>query len=471
MTQAASISPRRPALDPLVILFSVTLFLSAALMFAVQPMAGKMLLPLVGGAPSGWLVAMAFFQLALLAGYYLAHKLSVLPARWQGAALLLLLAVGWMMQPVRFPASLPGLDQIPESFRVLLILVFRMAVPFLALALLSPTLQRLFAASASPSAKDPYFLFAASNLGSFAGLFLYPLWMERMMGLAAQSVWWRGAFTALGVLCLLCWAVAAARTPGQHERAAPEREKPFEWRLRLQWMALAFVPSSLMLGLTAFVTLDVGAVPLFWVLPLALYLVTFVLAFARKDRKEPLWLTYLQPVTVVSFVTASLFHFGAIGTINFSRVFLPLAAFFATALRAHFALASSRPDAGRLTEFYLYVALGGAMGGVFNAFLAPVLFPESVEFYVVAAASLLVFPPVKVWPFAKRPYALPVAILIAFVLTAGLPFARKQIPFAATYLLLPPFYLSLAALVPRPKAFVPVAFVLGLMTVVLISRV
>ncbi|NTU76940.1 MAG: fused MFS/spermidine synthase [Alphaproteobacteria bacterium] len=452
MKHDARTSSRRQMMDPLVLLFSLTLFLSAALMFAVQPLVGKMLLPLVGGAPSGWLVAMAYFQLALLAGYFLAHRLSFFPARLHGLILVLALLAGLSMQPVQMSHALLDVKNIPESFRVFLLLLAQLTLPFLALAMLSPSLQRLFAHSGSPAAGNPYFLFAASNIGSFGGLLLYPLWMERSMGLLAQSHLWRAGYLLLVLLVATCWLLTTRKESAPREAKSAEALPPLPWRQRGKWLVLSFLPSSLMLGVTAHITVDIGAVPFFWVLPLALYLLTFVLAFMRESTAGEKILRQLQPFSVAILVFDMVEQPTIITSLKMFQMIFPLSVFFLTSLLAHFMLASSRPAPRRLTEFYLYVATGGALGGIFNAFVAPFLFPLPIEFYLVALAGCWVFPRPEKWFFSPFRRGVPFAVFGALLSAVALYCFRLSggslaAIYAASLLLL----LTLLRLVERPR--------------------
>ncbi len=449
--------------DRYVILFSITLFLSAGLMFALQPMVGKMLLPLVGGAPSGWLVAMTYFQLALLAGYYIAHRLSFLSVRAHGAVVCLLLLAGVFVQPVRMPQDLLSIQEIPEAFRVFLALTIQLTIPFIALSLLSPSLQRLFASSPSSSAKDPYFLFAASNLGSFGGLLLYPLWLERTMGLLAQSKGWLSGYIALVLLCVLCVLAVVRKGAAKKEEIKAHKMTKTDWRTRGWWTLLAFIPSSLMLGVTAHITVDIGAVPFFWVLPLSLYLLTFVLAFARSAGAGTGHLGTWQLMSVALLIFAYVEQPMLITNVRMIEMFLPMAVFVLTALLCHYTLASIRPEPRRLTEFYLFVAAGGALGGIFNTFIAPVLLPLPVEFFLIVLLSCLFFPQPRGWVFAKIPRVIPLSVVLALAGTASLPYVHEHFPSEIVRDVHGAIIcFGLLGLVPRPKILAATSITLGL---------
>ncbi|MDP9128543.1 MAG: fused MFS/spermidine synthase [Pseudomonadota bacterium] len=381
-------SAKSQILDPYVSLFALTLLLSAALTFTIQPMVGKMLLPLVGGTPSGWLVTMVFFQMALLAGYVIAHLLSRFSVLVHMSGVIALLMLGLLMFPLHLKPELIENSGLPESMTVLVTLVLSLTPPCVALFTLSPSLQRLFEAGSGSTRRDPYFLFAASNLGSLGGLVLYPLLIEHISGLAEQTDTWQQRYKLLIVLCVLCLAIAKKHLT---TRAAvkPAAATPLTWRTRGWWLLLAFIPSSLMLGVTAHVTSDLGGVPFFWVLPLALYLLTFILAFAQREFFSLATIDFLRTASIAILIAFFVKRPSAISISVPEQSIFPLAAFFLTALYCHVRLASSRPDTSRLTEFYLWVAVGGALGGLFSTFVAPFVFPLPVEFILVAVLSCL----------------------------------------------------------------------------------
>jgi hypothetical protein len=377
-------------------LTSMTMFLSAGLLFAVQPMLGKMMLPLVGGSPSGWLTALAFFQLALLAGYLVAHGLSRLSARGQALATVAVLAAGAVLLPPGFHAG--GGENISSTGQVLWLLFKTIFVPYLGLATVSSGLQRLYAARTE--GEEPYFLYAASNAGSFVGLLAYPLVVEPFLPLSVQVVVWTAGYGLLmGLIALLAWPQLTAQAKAVFEQVSSK--EVITWRQRLLWVALAFVPSSLSMGLTSLVTADLGSFPLLWVIPLGLYLLTFVIAFGSKQFVSLDRLNLLR-----LFSVAALFMLYMRGTEFVIRdwylVFIPVATFFLTALWCHTRLANLRPSPKALTEYFLWMSVGGALGGSFNAFIAPQIFTYSVEFLAILLLSLLLSPPVAGNIFLSR---------------------------------------------------------------------
>ncbi len=433
-----------PLLLPL--LFAVTLFVSAFLLFLVQPMIGKMVLPLLGGTPAVWNTCMVFFQAALLAGYFYTHSVSTyLPVRrqlfLQGAVLLLPL----LFVPFTIGSWTPPTESNPV-FDVLLLLGFVVGVPFFVVATSAPLLQKWFASTGHPSAKDPYFLYGASNLGSMLALVAYPFVVEPNFSLDGQTILWAvvyGVFVVLTAACgAVVWlarpapvrqdaitvldrakapalataAVAAGPPPGgtavpeetairagrrgvrarkaaQAPVAAAPRPEVTPLR-RLRWVALAAVPSSLMLGVTTYLTTDIAAIPLFWVVPLALYLLTFILVFMRWPVE---WTGTPHTVAVVAQpAVLAVLAIVIAGDVSFPQWFaflINLLAFFITALVCHGELARDRPSTQHLTEFYLCMSLGGVLGGMFNALLAPVVFNRIFEYALVLAFACLLRPP------------------------------------------------------------------------------
>ncbi|MDF3024120.1 MAG: hypothetical protein K0R10_1481 [Alphaproteobacteria bacterium] len=365
-------------------LFCAALFLSAATMFMLQPMTGKMLLPLVGGTPSGWIVAMAFFQLALLAGYALANICSRLSPRMHGIVFLAALGLGGLFLPIHL--SQP--EGAANAWMVMKLLAGSLGLPFVALAMASSTLQRLFTVSGHAAAGDPYFLYAASNLGSFAGLLLYPLAAEKLLTIPEQAQLWLSGYVVLIALTAICIGRAKSIAAAVYVKPAP-----LAAGLRWRWIMFAFIPSSLMMGVTTQITTAIIAAPLLWVLPLGIYLLTFVLAFGKSAPARLSAVEKLHPMAVC-------LAFGLIflATVSLDApwliMVLLLGCFGIVALAFHMKLAALRPlgDGQRLTDYYLMIALGGALGGMLNAFLAPAIFDRLQEFPMVLAASLLFHP-------------------------------------------------------------------------------
>jgi hypothetical protein len=391
-------------------LYSLALLVSAALLFLLEPMVGKFVLPLLGSAPEVWPTTVLFFQAALLAGYAFAHVTSRLSARKQALLQLALLVVAAVVLPIGVPDASPPESGSPVPW-LLGLLAATAGLPFFALAANGPMVQRWLAATRHRAANDPYFLFAASNGGSLLGLLAYPVAAERLLGLEDQGVAWSIGYA---VAFALVAASAAALWLRPREEASVEREASaaaahsdagdsgavdeIDWRRRLLWLALAAVPSSLMLGVTTYITRDISPIPLMWVVPLALYLVTLVVAFSPWTNAERLtvWGRRLLPVAAILVAYPLVIRSqGPLGVL----LVVHLVGLTVAGLLCHGRLAADRPSPRHLTEFYLWVALGGALGGAFNAVLAPLVFPTLIEYPLALVAACLLRPA----PPKKRP--------------------------------------------------------------------
>jgi hypothetical protein len=324
---------------------------------------------------------MLFFQVVLLLGYGYAHVLS-LPRLERANPVLhsVLLVVPLFLLPIAFdPGSTASWSaNANPTFSLLGLLALRAGLPFFALSASGPLLQKWFSILGHPSGKDPYFLYAASNVGSLLALLAYPVVIEPWLGLAEQSRAWQIGYWGLLLLMVAC-AVAVlrlrAKTLSEIDGATAPEDATTVSRPIL-WIALAFVPSSLMLGVTTYVTTDIAPVPLFWVLPLLLYLLTFVLVFAKRPVSPKRFARVLPfAVSLVLLVTVA-----GLKRPGWLLVLVHLGTFFIAALVCHGALARTRPPARRLTEFYFCMSIGGALGGVMNALVAPVLFSRLYEY-------------------------------------------------------------------------------------------
>ncbi len=383
--------PNRSGLSTLAVLHTVTLFVSAALLFIVQPMFARMVLPLLGGSPAVWTTAMVFFQTALLAGYAYAHaSTSWLGVRRQSRWHLLILALPLLVLPLALPAGwMPPVEGHPVPW-LLALMALAVGLPFFALAATTPLIQKWFAASGHPRAADPYFLYAASNAGSLLALLGYPLWVEPGLTLSGQGWWWTVGylvFAGLMVACILLLSRAGrAERPAVAPTDLPPGPAPTA-SVRLRWVLYSFVPSSLLLGVTMYLSSDIAVVPLLWVVPLALYLLTFVIAFSRRQWLPASLLARIFPLLVVP--VAMLLAVQAAQPAGLLAGF-HLAAFFVAALLCHLRLAATRPPAEHLTGFYLWMSVGGVLGGIFNALLAPVIFSTVLEYPLMLVLACVV---------------------------------------------------------------------------------
>ncbi len=348
-----------------------------------------MMLPLLGGGPSIWNTAMMLFQALLLAGYAYAHllgRLTTLPRQILTHGLVLVIGLAFL------PIAVDHVSEPPAGrnpvFWFVSASVLSVGWPFFALSASAPLLQAWFSNGRHPSATDPYFLYAASNLGSLMALLSFPLALEPTVSLTGQGKLWAAGYLLLLALLLTSCAMllpSAATRP----RVIPEIIKPndsiISWRQRFTWVCLAFVPSSLLLGVTSYITTDVGSAPLLWVIPLSLYLITFTIAFGRQPLMARRWAPRAQEMGIVLIFINALF--AANGLFLLLTLLIHLSVFFLTGLRFHTELAHQRPDVSRLTEFYFCLSVGGAAGGVFNALIAPLIFSGPYEYYIVLIAS------------------------------------------------------------------------------------
>jgi hypothetical protein len=387
-------SPPR-ALGGVVVAFTSAIFLSAALLFVVQPMVGKMILPLLGGTSAVWNTCMVFFQACLLLGYAYAHGATRwIPPRVQPIVHVALMLLPLLVLPIGIASGwTPPASGNPVGW-VLLLLLAMTGLPFIVVSTSGPLLQRWFARTGHPDAHDPYFLYAASNLGSMIALLGYPLVVEPATRLAEQSWGWTVGFVALVAVTAWCavlvirsriCAVGDATAPVEAGAVTPRGS----WRERAWWVVLAFVPSSYLLGATTYATGDLSAMPLLWVVPLALYLLSFILVFARRQLFPHRWAVAAMPFAVGLSVVALL---AELRQPLVPILLLHLVTLFLVAMVCHGELARLRPPAARLTEFYLLLSVGGVLGGVFNALLAPVLFPTPLEYPIAIALACFVAP-------------------------------------------------------------------------------
>jgi len=382
----------RPSVDAvsapsrhLAVLFGGTLFLSAFLMFLVEPMIARMVLPLLGGAAAVWNTCLVFFQAVLLCGYAYAHGATRLGVRRHAALHVFVVMLPLLVLPI-------GLARVSEPWTnhpvgwLLLALLTSIGLPFFVLSTSAAVLQKWYSATDAEGARDPYFLYAASNLGSFVALIAYPLIVEPTLRLRQQATWWTVGYVALIVLTLSCaWSVW--RRGRSNDGAAAVTDEPVErlsWSRRLRWVGLAGVPSSLLLAVTSYIATDVASVPLLWVVPLSIYLVTFVVAFSPSAVRGRALARRFMPLAVIALTLVLVAQMNE----PLSYVIpVHLIGFAIVALFCHGELADDRPSPARLTEFYFWIALGGMLGGLFNALLAPVLFVSVVEYPLAIALA------------------------------------------------------------------------------------
>ncbi|MGH7775255.1 MAG: spermidine synthase [Candidatus Binatia bacterium] len=452
--------------------FTITLFISASLLFLVQPMFAKMVLPLLGGTPAVWNTCMVFFQAALLTGYVYAHATTA----WLGVRRQALLHVGVLLLPLLvLPIGVPMGWSAPVEGRPILWLLGLLGVsvglPFFVVSASAPMLQKWFADTGHRSAKDPYFLYGASNLGSLLALVGYPLLMEPRLRLAEQGWVWAGGYGLLVVLILGCamllWRSSVERRilgesmEGQGELL---RVAGLTVGRRVRWVALSFVPSSLMLGVTTHLSTDITPIPLLWVIPLAIYLLTFVLVFAKRAilphqlmvRRFP-FLILAAAITIFSQATQPVWLL----------ILLHLLAFFVAAMVCHGEQAKDRPPPGHLTEFYLWMSVGGVLGGLFNALVAPLMFKTVAEYPLAMVAACLLRP--SAGSEEQRPLSRWLDFLLPLtlgIITAGLVWGLQGSDLRGgqlTHILI----FGLSAVVCLSFAYRPIRFGLGVGAIML----
>jgi SAM-dependent methyltransferase len=371
--------------------FSAAIFISAALLFVVEPMFTKMVLPRLGGAAAVWSVAMVFFQATLLAGYAYAHLLTrFAPGRASVLIHLAVLLIACLALPLQLAGGWGQPPSAGEAFWLLGLFAASIGLPFFALAANGPLMQAWFVRTDHPSARDPYFLFAASNVGSFLALISYPMVVEPFLRLREQTWLWTVGFYVLILLIAAC-GVLLLRSANLSPPAATARSEtaPPTWRDRLAFVGIAAVPSGLLLAVTLHISTDAAAVPLFWVLPLAIYLLTFVIAFQSQPAVPHSLVVKVFPFVILAL--AGLMIVNPFSTI-IELVVVHLTAFFVIALLCHGELARRRPAPKYLTAFYMRISAGGAIGGIAVGLIAPQLFNWVAEYPLLIALSLLCMP-------------------------------------------------------------------------------
>jgi hypothetical protein len=372
-------------------LYATTIFLSASLLFVVQPMAGKMLLPHLGGSSAVWSTAMLFFQTMLMGGYVYAHVLArrLEPTRQillHGGLIAAAIAISL---PFEIPSQLFFEASQYPALWVLVALTSSVGLPLFVVSSSAPLFQHWFAHTDHPDADDPYHLYAASNMGSMIALLGYPFVVEPLIGVDSQTWLWAAGFVVLGGCTAACGGALYRQLEGEADTSSPNTSTiSLSWGRRLRWVLYAFVPSSLMLGVTHYATTDLASIPLLWVIPLALYLLTFILVFAQSPVRVPKHLRAAIPVVAFLVLGATFWsiplyvvvpaHFGL---------------FFLLTLYFHGRLAEDRPDTSQLTQFYIWMSLGGALGGLFNGLIAPAIFDRMFEYTGMIAVGIALIEP------------------------------------------------------------------------------
>lgn len=411
-------------------LFVGTIFVGSFLLFLVQPMIARMALPRLGGAPAVWNSAMLVYQALLLGGYAYAHALGRLNIRNQSFVHLVLLAAAALLLPIGL-SQRALLDGMSPALAVPLLLFASIGPLFFAVSAQAPLIQRWYAAATG--GRDPYPLYAASNFGSFAGLISYPLLVEPRMALSAQSGLWTVGYVLLVVLTLGCaWVLPKAGVDtadaGYSAEDAPSA------RRRLWWIVLAFVPSGLMLSTTTYLTTDIVAMPLLWVIPLGLYLLSFTLAFG-ESRGVVISICRLSPVVILTVGGISLQNAPAQPVLTMVSILMLL---FVVAVTLHAEMYRTRPSPRFLTGFYLCMSVGGVLGGIFSGLLAPLVFDWTYEQPILILLAGALVPQAFLLPGAERLWSGPRSRRILFtlvhaVIVAGIAYAAIERPWVWLY--------------------------------------
>ena len=403
------------------LLYACTIFLSAFLLFEVQPMIGKIILPWFGGSAAVWSTCLLFFQAALLAGYLYAHfSTRFLKPKQQASLHVLLMAISAALLPILPSPRWRPVESGDPSGRILLLLTATIGLPYILLSTTSPLLQAWYV-TAKPGAV-PYRLFALSNFGSMLALLIFPVLMEPNMGTREQAFAWSGIYVFFMVLCaVVAWmtlredrSAIAAVGPDSEEIGAPA------WSLRVLWAALAACASALLLGITNHLSENVAPIPFLWVLPLSIYLLSFIICFESEHGYRR---RVFLPLLAVSLGAAAFALFYDQGNLNIKRAIPVFAAtLFVCCMVCHGELARLKPHPRHLTSFYLMVSLGGVIGGLFVAIAAPHLFDTYAELPItLAACPALVAIVLWFWPGEWSHKALLAIVRVAMIaLTIGL---------------------------------------------------
>ena len=450
-------------------------------MFILEPLVAKMILPFLGGSPAVWNASLAFYQAALLIGYAYAHYLGAwIGIKGQAVLHLALVAAAILLLPVTLPMQWLSTPAEHPTQLVLGALTVSIGFPLFVIAAGAPLLQQWFAHSRHSASRDPYFLYAASNAGSLAGLLAYPALIEPNLTLNQQNYYWFHGFLGLALLIALCLlsflyssTTRAVADPDPGAAAAGVSGDGFHddqftiaLSRRLRWLLWSFVPSSLLSGVTLYITTDVVSAPLFWVIPLAAYLLSFIVAFGGAQ-----WATGPFLVRRQAFLLLAAAIIVAVSATSPVYIVLPLhlLAFFVTAVICHGRLAQDRPPASQLTEFYLWISLGGVLGGLFNALLAPQVFSSVLEYPLMMVAAAFARPVVSgaenMAAGKKADWLLPALLCAAMMLLLELGKAMPSISRANLHLMI----FGISGMLCLTFANRPVRFGLGLIALFLIA--
>lgn len=427
--------------------YAAAVFVSATLVFSAQPLLARMVLPLFGGSPSVWNTCMLFFQVELLAGYGYSHFLtSRVGLQKQKIVHLSLLTLAGFLLPFHVVTDWATNGSTSPIISLISLLVAAAGLPFFAVSTTAPLLQAWFGHSRHASAKEPYFLYAISNVGSMAVLLAYPTLIEPLLGLSDQRWVWAVVYGGLFVLMAGCvaltWKDAGRSTAVEPSEVASCQ---LSWRQRGAWVVLSFVPSSWLLSSTVRLTTDFAPIPLLWILPLALYLLTFIIVFSRRQVVSHEFVIRAFPYAIVMLVATMVVVEGW-----WPGALINVLVFFVGSLLCHGELAKQRPDKTHLTEYFLWMSFGGALGGVFNSIVAPLAFPVLLEFPIIVVVACLCRPNRFAKPFNTMDAIL--TMITSTVIALGVSVLPKHLDPELFIVVFAAVVVSLAAsILARPK--------------------
>lgn len=387
--------------------------LSSFLLFLIQPLAAKALLPVFGGVPAVWNICILYFQGMLLLGYFYAFLMNqFLSSTWQRRIHFFIVSISFLMLPILWKKIHPQINLEP-AVNVLFLLFEKLSLPLFIVCATAPLVQSWFANTNHPHAKDPYFLYSASNLGSFIALLGFPFIFEPFFGLQHLSWYWSLIYL-LFVSLLFLTAITTYQT-SEPARAVETSNEKITWRRRTHWILLSFAPSCLLMAVTQYLTTDIMAVPLLWILPLAIYLGVFIIAFSQHPIINLHWMVKYQSLFLVFpliLLCKNTFTLPA-----FLIISIHLLGFFALTIVNLGELAHKRPGKAHLTEFYLWISVGGFLGGIFTSLISPQLFNGIYEYHIAFCLCLLLRPQIngeKLWQRSDLLMPTIIALILTF---------------------------------------------------------
>jgi SAM-dependent methyltransferase len=380
----------------------LTIGLSAFLIFNLQPMISKIILPFFGGSSYIWITCLIFFQSLLLAGYATSHYIAQnMNLKKQAIFYVLLIVLSLLLIPVKI--RFVHTNSSPVS-SILVLLFASVGLPYFLLSTTSPTVQYWIAVNKKVKARNPYVQYAVSNSGSLAGLLSYPFIIEPLYSNSRQTIIWSWGFiiyTMFLIICLITYVVGvrsrnnsiAESNPGPSRRQSMGK---IDTNTKIKWLYQAMIPCAALVVFTNYMTTDIANFPLLWVLPLCVYLISFIICFLWTDVSRPgpiRTLTVLVPVVVMSFILFGNIHAGLAW-----KIIISLISLFAICIFFHGNLERNKPDPINLTSFYLYLSMGGCFGGILAGIGAPIVFSSAVEFHMVIIVSFLLI----LWPYVSK---------------------------------------------------------------------